>query len=252
MHGQLLAVRAAELKAARLHFPPAGEVLEVGAGNGWQAHQLVQDGYRVTALDVDPSNPDLGQHHPVALYDGVHLPLADASVDVVFSSNVLEHVRDLPGLLVEMRRVLRPGGRSVHVLPTPVWRAWTIATRYPYLVQLAGSRRRLPATSALASKGGARLPRSGGAALALLRRALVEPPHGEFRSSLAELDDYRAQRWEQRFGQAGWRVERSHGAGVFYTGYGVLPMLGIARRQALSHALGSSCRVFVLSPSDGT
>lgn len=252
MHGQLLAVRAAELEAARRHFPSAGDVLEVGAGNGWQARQLAQDGYRVTAIDVDPSNPVLGEHHPVALYDGVNLPLEDASVDVVFSSNVLEHVRDLPGLLLEMRRVLRPGGRAVHVLPTPVWRAWTIAARYAYLAQLAGSPRRLPVTSNLAAEGGVQVPRSGAAARALLRRALVEPPHGEFRSSLSELDDYRAQRWEQRFREAGWRMERAHGAGVFYTGYGLLPMLGIARRRALSRALGSSCRVFVLAPCDGT
>ena len=42
--------------------------------------------------------------------DGYWLPLADASVDMCFSSNVLEHVRDPNGLIDEMVRVTRPGG----------------------------------------------------------------------------------------------------------------------------------------------
>lgn len=38
------------------------------------------------------------------------LPLADASVDVIISNAVLEHVRDLPATLAEIERVLKPGG----------------------------------------------------------------------------------------------------------------------------------------------
>lgn len=42
--------------------------------------------------------------------DAQRLPLADESVDVIISNAVLEHVRDLPATLAEMRRVLKPGG----------------------------------------------------------------------------------------------------------------------------------------------
>jgi|GEM_PF-1875569 len=38
------------------------------------------------------------------------LPFADESVDVLISNAVLEHVRDLPAVLAEMNRVLKPGG----------------------------------------------------------------------------------------------------------------------------------------------
>jgi len=38
------------------------------------------------------------------------LPIASGAVDVRFSSNVLEHVRDWPAMLAEMVRVTRPGG----------------------------------------------------------------------------------------------------------------------------------------------
>jgi SAM-dependent methyltransferase len=52
-------------------------------------------------------------HEKVALhvYDGIHLPLPDASVDLAVSHEVFEHVADVPTVLAEIARVLRPGGR---------------------------------------------------------------------------------------------------------------------------------------------
>jgi SAM-dependent methyltransferase len=44
------------------------------------------------------------------LADGYWLPVADASADICFSSNVLEHVSDPAGLIEEMIRVTKPGG----------------------------------------------------------------------------------------------------------------------------------------------
>ncbi len=44
------------------------------------------------------------------LADGYWLPVADASADVCFSSNVLEHVSDPAGLIEEMIRATKPGG----------------------------------------------------------------------------------------------------------------------------------------------
>src|SRR5215212_12104186 len=41
------------------------------------------------------------------------LPLEHASVDLVWCSAVLEHVADTEQMLLEMRRVLRPGGRAL-------------------------------------------------------------------------------------------------------------------------------------------
>ncbi len=38
----------------------------------------------------------------------------DASIDLILSNSVLEHVFDLDGLCREMRRVLRPGGAMLH------------------------------------------------------------------------------------------------------------------------------------------
>lgn len=52
-------------------------------------------------------------HEKVALrvYDGSHLPLSDGSVDLAVSHEVFEHVSDVPVVLAEVARVLRPSGR---------------------------------------------------------------------------------------------------------------------------------------------
>jgi SAM-dependent methyltransferase len=58
----------------------------------------------------------VGQHLPheaveIHVYDGVHLPLPDASIDLVVSHEVFEHIADVPAVLSELARVLRPDGR---------------------------------------------------------------------------------------------------------------------------------------------
>ena len=59
----------------------------------------------------------------------------------MFSSNVLEHVRELDQLEVEIKRVLRPGGLCVHVLPTHVWRFWTTLSAFPVALQKVAAMR---------------------------------------------------------------------------------------------------------------
>ncbi len=43
-------------------------------------------------------------------FDGIHLPLEDASVDLIYTQQVFEHVEQPDPLLADVARVLRPGG----------------------------------------------------------------------------------------------------------------------------------------------
>ena len=101
------------------HRVPGSIVVDVGAGRQQFADAFaLQDAYYV-AIDPDVSlldptvaastEPDRAVGHTV-LGDGYHLPIADASVDISFSSNVLEHVADPRALVAEMVRVTKPGG----------------------------------------------------------------------------------------------------------------------------------------------
>src|SRR5437660_12608686 len=126
-HGREDEIRTTEIGALRPLFGDARRVLELGAGSGLQASIIASWGLDVATVDL-PAREREARHFTVVEYDGVRLPFPDDTFDVVYSSSVLEHVTNLPALLAEVARVTRPNGRSLHTVPTPVWRAWTIVT----------------------------------------------------------------------------------------------------------------------------
>lgn len=244
--GHLERLRAAELQALRGLFPAGARVLEIGGGNGFQAGILADWGCRVTAVDIGGARWQRS-YYPVREYDGRRLPFEAASFDVVFSSNVLEHVAEPLPLLVDARRVATAAGRAIHVLPSPVWRLWTLFGHYPYVLRellpgRARSRagRRLEPVDALIRRRGV---------LALARAALVPPPHGEAPSALAELRLFGRRRWTALFREAGWEVGEIQPNRLFYTGNVLLPGLSLTARRRLAAVLGSACHAYVMRPA---
>ena len=98
---------------------PNADVLELGAG--WcDFANLIQAG-SVTAMDLDAVVERAAEPHVRAVVgDCTDLSeFADASFDVVFASNLLEHLERpvATALLAEAKRVLRPGGRLLLLQP---------------------------------------------------------------------------------------------------------------------------------------
>lgn len=83
-------------------------VLDVGAGPAEFAHAFRAAGATYVPIDHDPAVPSVRDGGVVASAEA--LPFADRSVDVVFSSNLWEHVRDPEHAADEMVRVVRSGG----------------------------------------------------------------------------------------------------------------------------------------------
>lgn len=91
--------------------PDMGRILEVGCGNGWNMSRFAQYGRTAIGLDNIPERVALAAAHgPAILADGLTLPLADGSLDMVYVQHVLHHIGDVERALVEMNRCLRPGG----------------------------------------------------------------------------------------------------------------------------------------------
>jgi len=98
-------------------------VLEIGIGGG--EHLCEEEGSAPTRLYV---GVDLSLDHlriarrlaPCALVqaDATRLPFQGGTFDSCIASGVLEHVADLEALLLEVRRILRPGGALHVVVPT--------------------------------------------------------------------------------------------------------------------------------------
>ncbi|MCD4526408.1 class I SAM-dependent methyltransferase [Nocardioides sp. cx-173] len=87
-------------------------LLDVGGGPGYFRDAFTAAGAHYLALDADVGElSGLGELPPGTLLgSGMALPFRDGSVDVCYSSNVLEHVSDPWLMAQEMLRVTRPGG----------------------------------------------------------------------------------------------------------------------------------------------
>jgi SAM-dependent methyltransferase len=100
--------------------PAFGRGLEIGAGTGYFALNLLQAGVVSEAVctDIAPgmlraleaNAARLGLAVQTAACDAEALPFADASFDLVFGHAVLHHLPDLERAFAEFRRVLHPGG----------------------------------------------------------------------------------------------------------------------------------------------
>ncbi len=96
-------------------------VLEAGCGEGYGADLLAGGARRVLALDYDaPAVAHVARRYPrvaPARANLVMLPVADETVDVVVSLQVIEHLWEQERFLAECRRVLRPGGTLIVSTP---------------------------------------------------------------------------------------------------------------------------------------
>lgn len=255
-------LRASEIEDARRWFPDGATVLDVGGGNGFQARLLASQGYKMSVIDLkDAHFPWHTSYFPVTYFDGCHIPFGDQSFDVVFSSNVLEHVpvKSLPGLLAEMRRVLKPGGVMVHLMPTPTWRFWTAVTLYPSLLRRLASRirrtvcveaGRADATTGPHTRDPAALKSEPvGSRAAKLAKMLWPHAHGEYPSAAHELYFFSPGRWRRLLRSNGLQIIATYPTGMFYTGEAIFPSMPLGVRRVLAKVLGSACCVFVARPA---
>jgi SAM-dependent methyltransferase len=93
------------------YFVPGRTVVDLGAGTGLFVRAFGAWFPEVSVVAVEPSaDMRAASGVPMLTGDAGSIPLPDASVDVVWLSTVIHHVRDLPAAGAELRRVLRPGG----------------------------------------------------------------------------------------------------------------------------------------------
>jgi SAM-dependent methyltransferase len=109
------------------HYDEAlgGTCVEIGCGAGRVTSALAPFFEHVVALDVSPDMIERAQRHcppnvEFRRVDGPQIPLAEHSVDAVFSVHVLQHLEStdvMAAYLAEALRVLRPGRTlMVHIM----------------------------------------------------------------------------------------------------------------------------------------
>ena len=100
------------------------KVLEIGTGVGTDARRIISQGGIYTGINVDQGSTDLtskslaafGLPGAVQQASATTLPFADATFDIVYSFGVLHHIPDIEEALLEIHRVLKPGGELLVML----------------------------------------------------------------------------------------------------------------------------------------
>ena len=95
-----------------------GKILDSGCGS-MPYKEIILSNKEVqsyTGLDIE-SGLNYENIQPDFLWDGKKMPFEDASFDVVISTEVLEHVSDPDAYLMEVKRVLKPGGMFFFTVP---------------------------------------------------------------------------------------------------------------------------------------
>lgn len=114
-----------ELRRAWLHggVRDGDRALDIGCGDGAFTGELVAAG-AAGVIGADVAEAALARarrRHPEASFERVPfdgpLPFADGRFELVWASEVIEHVADTARFLSELRRVLVPGGRLLVTTP---------------------------------------------------------------------------------------------------------------------------------------
>ena len=109
------------------HMPTHGtHVLDVGCNTGRGGQRIKQHCPHLKLYGIDLVE-DRIRRIPPGIYDhlladsATTLPFADASFDTIVAGELVEHIPadELPSMLREFHRVLRPGGRLLLTTPNP-------------------------------------------------------------------------------------------------------------------------------------
>ena len=241
--------------------PPGalGDGLEIGGGDGFLASLVA--GHCRSFVSSDSYRPRLaegqtGAHPGVRrlVCDAARLPFGDGSFDFIFSSSVLEHIRDRRTLFQELRRCLRTGGVMVHIMPSRTWKLLQLLLYYPHQIiggidllldALACKRRRLAAIAPASTQAvdTNRWCDSRRVTLKLILENVLPKPHGEYSGHIEEWRCFGTRAWEREFRAAGLAVQRVLRLPL-YSGYG----FGFDRLRPIGERHGlSSHNAFVLT-----
>lgn len=99
------------------------EILDVGCGTGLNVQLLGRYG-EARGVDMSPDALEICRRRGVenvSLHQAGELPFATESFDLLTAFDVIEHIEDDRGALLEFKRVIRPGGTLLIYTPALPW-----------------------------------------------------------------------------------------------------------------------------------
>ena len=222
------------------------QALELGAGDGFLSTILADHCADLISTDLNDrrlSRQDCDRiSYQICDAEQVGQRFEEKSFDLVFSSNLLEHLPDVDLALHGIHSVLKDDGITIHLLPNRNWKLATVLLHVPnkmakFIDRILSGRifrgakvrkpHRQPSTRNNPKLGPKRRHRF------FLARLLLPRIHGVAGSTVSEFIAFGKNRWVRRFERCGFRILDVRNLG-FCSGYG----FGCRRLRKLMERLG--------------
>lgn len=118
------------------HF---GKALELGCGSGKDSKHLARYCKKLTALEYNESRLTECNDEKTTFVIGDAQDLSrfsDNKMDLIFSSNLIEHLPNLDKCLAECKRVAKKDGLIIHTVPNRTWKFFHLLLYYPFGIKV--------------------------------------------------------------------------------------------------------------------
>lgn len=230
------------------------KILEIGGGDGYIASLLSKNGYVVISTDIAPRYP--ASCH-VQKMSADHLEFSKHTFDVIFSSNVLEHIKELQPVFKELKRVAKDDALFVFILPTPAWRLMSSFWYIFRVLKIIFSKLfhySLNWRHKAVSKDNSiheNQVKYKKASLYVKIKHIILHPHGEYPSFLHELYYFSPFRWKRLFIKSGFKIISHKRGPLFYSGEFVFKFKFISLRRFVARNIFSAGHIYIMRKNYG-
>lgn len=185
--------------------------LELGAGDGFQSRILMKYCESLICTEYNKERLDLNLQKEVKglkceICDAENLPFKENSFDFIFSSSVLEHLKDPDKCLSELNRVLDKDGMMIHIMPTRLFKLAYMTLHFPFVAYMLMSKERREVVFKKAKTDDLR---NNIKSKDTSRFSKIFPPiHGENAGHISEFYNFGKNHWIALFERNGFSVRK--------------------------------------------
>lgn len=203
-----IALKKEEVKRAFKGYSPKEFPvgLELGAGNGYQSTLLKKYVLNLTSTEIDDERLiERDKEIKYMILDAHNLEnkFPPNTFDIIYSSNMLEHVENPERVLKGIKKTLKDDGVTIHIMPSPFWKLCNLLL-HPFSVSknifsMLINRSKTPKSNKEMEKVKIEDNRHP------LKRFLIPRPHGVSSSNIKEFKVFSKKEWKVKFEKAGFK-----------------------------------------------
>lgn len=203
------------------------KILEIGAGDGFQSRLLVHYCSELHCTELNKNRliqiPNSKIHYKICDAEKIDQYYPTDTFDIVYSSNVFEHLPSPSSALRGIKKVLKENGMLINIMPNPLFDITIIAFHYPnfflkklesLINHLFGSRNKND--KKVSMENNLKVQKDFGKVSKLFK---LPKPHGIGHSFREEIVHFSKKNWMSLFEQEGFQIVEVI-KGPFYSGYG--------------------------------